>query len=324
MAGSLIAFPLHDLSSTQPDPLHLDAVTPRVEEFLEPQLAAVEERADILSRNVARYGEDHSYNPVPPVAPGMQHSVEMRDDSGITRRYIVHIGSQYNLDNPAPAPVLFAFHGWKEGAEAFVKHSGFANTKAWEEAIAIYPQGLDSAWEGAPYAKATASEDMDFIRAILEQIDRDYKIDRNRVYAAGFSNGGGMAAALGCKMPETFAAIATVSAAFYFPTLDGCVRSPMPGLFVHSSEDQIISYEGGKRHGAYYYAPRFAADFEAVRNGCSQSTPDVDRFGNGERYIYRGCTAETQHIRIDGQPHKWILDPSLPGYIWNFLSSKSK
>lgn len=295
---------------------------PQVEELPAPALASVEVRDAIFAHNPARYGDDGSFNPHPRVAPGQTASIETVSDDGVARRYILHVGANYS---PAhPMPVLFAFHGWKVSPEDFLQDSRLSETPAWNDAIVVYPEGLAGAWEGAPYAVGGEGADFRFVRKIVDEVDREYRIDRNRVYAAGMSNGGGLATAVGCRMPEVFAAVAAVSAAYYFPTLGGCIGAPMPGLYIHSTGDSVINYAGGIRHGAAYYPARVASDFQAMRNGCRVFDSHVSGFPGGERFVYQGCRAETQHIRVDNRPHVWNVDPVVPHEVWGFLSRHSK
>jgi len=123
--------------------------------------------------------------------------------AGKPRSCVVHVPT--GISNPA---TIFFLHG------AGGSGAGFANdTKAdavadREKFIAAYPSGIGGNWD-----YADGSNDFTFIKALIDTIDKRYFIDRNRIYVTGFSMGGGMTFALGCKYADIFAAIAPVSAA---------------------------------------------------------------------------------------------------------------
>jgi len=123
--------------------------------------------------------------------------------AGKTRNCVLHVPSA--ISKPA---IVFFLHG------AGGSGSGFENdTKAdvvadREKFIAAYPSGISGNWD-----YADGSNDFTFILALIDTIDAKYHIDRNKVYVSGFSMGGGMTFALGCKYADVFAAIAPVSAA---------------------------------------------------------------------------------------------------------------
>ena len=45
--------------------------------------------------------------------------------------------------------------------------------------------------------------DLDFIAALIDTVAARYAVDSTRVYLSGFSNGGGMAFGVSCRMPSS-------------------------------------------------------------------------------------------------------------------------
>lgn len=75
-------------------------------------------------------------------------------------------------------------------------------------------------------------EDLRFVGDMVDDLESKYSIDRNRIYVAGMSNGGGFVGTLACsKLGSRFAAFASVAGSFY-TDVDGygCLpaRSPLP------------------------------------------------------------------------------------------------
>ena len=69
----------------------------------------------------------------------------------------------------------------------------------WPEAIVVYPQGLPTPTRIDPAGKrpgwqiavgAQGDRDLKFVDAMLAAINKRYRVDKHRIYATGFSNGG--------------------------------------------------------------------------------------------------------------------------------------
>ena len=82
------------------------------------------------------------------------------EHEGKQRRYLVRIPDHYSPEKPSP--VLFGFGGWGDSPENFSSYARMGNTSATDEAIIIYPEGYERAWEAAPYAKTHDGEDIRF------------------------------------------------------------------------------------------------------------------------------------------------------------------
>ena len=221
--------------------------------------------------------------------------------SGEERRALVVIPEDY--DPATPAPVVFGFHGYQGGPQdmADVGLDGLG-------AITVLPAGQDKAWQGAPYA-ATNDKDGDvaYVRDLIEQLDRVYSIDHDRIYAVGMSNGGGFAALLGCRMPEQFRAIASVAGAYYPGTYEGCAEGPVAFLEIHGGKDGVISIDGGPRKGSTLLAARAMVERFRERDGCA-AEPEADRIGKQiVSFTWHGCAAGTgvQHVAVGEMEHEW-------------------
>ena len=91
------------------------------------------------------------------------------------------------------------FSGWQHSAAKARGYAALEGTGAGSDAIIVYPQGRNNAWEGAPYAATSRGQDVAFVREIVRTLANEGKADRSRVYATGLSNGGGMASLLRAK-----------------------------------------------------------------------------------------------------------------------------
>lgn len=202
-------------------------------------------------------------------------------------------------------PVIIGFGGNSHTASKARSYERFESA-AGDRAIVVYPQGLDNVWGGAPYAHTSIKSDIRFIRAVVDNVGLTHRIDRSRIYAAGLSNGGGMAAALACHAPDLVAGVAGVAGAYYNPTVTNCAPGTVSTLIMHADNDDVVRFDGGVRHGAPYRSvPSVFADF-GRRNGCDMKKVGTRQYGDVTVSTPAGCGARTEMRKIRGGGHTWF------------------
>jgi len=171
-----------------------------------------------------------------------QYSVK---SNGVDRYYYVHIPPTYN--GRTPTPLVLAFHGAAGHARAMPQLTGLNKCSDKHSFIVVYPEGLNSRWNDGVGGKTKPElEDIDFVRLLLTQINSQYKIDKSRIYSAGMSNGGFFSQYLSINMPNTFAALASISASLEEPTYRKLKpQQPISILFVHGDDDDVVPFNGG-------------------------------------------------------------------------------
>src|SRR4051812_5775513 len=121
-----------------------------------------------------------------------------------------------------PAPLVLVFHGGGANAANAMRMSGMNAKSDAEGFIVAYPNGTGprrdsfltwNAWRCCGLALERKVDDVAFVRALVDEVARRYPVDRKRVYATGFSNGGMLTYRLGCELGDVFAAIAPVAGA---------------------------------------------------------------------------------------------------------------
>jgi polyhydroxybutyrate depolymerase len=120
------------------------------------------------------------------------------------------------------APLILVFHGYSGNSRSVQK--GFRIERLWPEALVAYVQGLviperddgrikpgreRPGWQRKP--GMDDDRDLKFIDYLIEQLAAEYKIDRERVFATGFSNGAVFTWVLLAERPNTFAAFAPIA-----------------------------------------------------------------------------------------------------------------
>lgn len=237
-------------------------------------------------------------------------------------RVLVHDGEtrRYLIEEPAgagPAPAIVLLHGGGGRAEQLQRHAGFDLTP--HGFVQIYPDALNKEWNdgrrtlaGEPFR---TTDDVGFLRQMLEELIAEGRVDRDRIYFAGISNGGAMTQRMLCQAPDL--AAGGVSVAMNFPVgLDCPNLGPRPILYILGTEDPIVPFEGGpitigRRDRGAVMPALDSVDFFARRAGCrsvrSEAMPDTDP-GDGTRSVltrYTGCVAPVEMIAVDGGGHTW-------------------
>src|SRR5882672_1563337 len=152
------------------------------------------------------------------------------------------------------APLLFVLHPSGGDASSMRDYSKYEFDELADKYgfVVVYPDGYENTWNdcrgGSPFpSKALKIDDSGFIEALIAHEVDAHQIDRKRVFAAGWSNGGQLAYRLALEHPEDFAGVAAISASLPVKeNLDcGQVDKPIPVMIVNGTADPINPYRGG-------------------------------------------------------------------------------
>jgi poly(3-hydroxybutyrate) depolymerase len=237
------------------------------------------------------------------------------------RSYWIHLPLSYS--NATSYPVVIAFHG---SSKLGFDIDGFAMeadtrlslpvipTKYSETRIFVYPNGVSGTWAGPSYAKASITEDLQFISNLLDDLRKSYSTDDHRIYATGLSNGGGFVGILACSLVGIqFAAFAPVAGAFYQDAggiqAGGCAagRNVVPILEIHGGADRTVFYGGGKGEGGILPSiPSWLSAWQQ-RDNCTSSTTEDSDSGNVHHTSWTcfGISGVLQHWKVDKGDHYW-------------------
>lgn len=242
---------------------------------------------------------------------------------GLQRSYLVHVPA--NLPPDKPAALVLVLHGGGGNATITARQTHFDDQADRSGFIVVYPNGTDRArpllnalgkpglltWNAGTccgYAVEHNVDDVAFIRALVVQLERDYRIDPARVYAAGLSNGGMMAYRLACEASDIFAAIGPVSAVEIAPACNP--TRPVAVIHFHGSADQNVPLQGGVGAKALVKQDRppvrSTIDFWVRHDRCN-AEPDRSQHGKVALLAWRGCAdgSEVAFYVIDGGGHAW-------------------
>ena len=236
---------------------------------------------------------------------------------GLTRTYVVHVPPSYNLASPAPLVLLL--HGGAANADMVGNEPAYGiKTKSDREGfIAVFPNGSGqpASWNAGDCcgaARAQNVDDVGFIRQVVTHVFRQMSIERGRIFAAGFSDGGMMVYRLACEMPEVLKAVVSVAATDRTRTCNP--GNPVSVLHIHAKNDPQVPFAGAARPDAAAQpatpraisVPDTAAKW-AQLNGCAaQPRHILDKDGAYcEAYSYCRGQAEVQLCATDSGGHSW-------------------
>lgn len=171
---------------------------------------------------------------------------------GSEREYYVHIPQSYT--GTSAVSVVFMLHGTSGDGEKFYNNSGWKEVGEDENIITVFPSSWrycindngeiknTTKWNTTPDADFTfcpgqvPRNDIKFLNTIIAELNSKYKVDNKRIYLAGFSNGGQMAAKCVIELSDKLAAIAENSGSFYLDT-QYVPKRKLPVLFQIGNED---------------------------------------------------------------------------------------
>ncbi len=235
------------------------------------------------------------------------------------RRYRLFIPARSGSD---PLPMIVMLHGCTQDPEDFAAGTRM-NALAQEFGfIVLYPE-QDTGANGSkcwnwfqPGDQARGSGEPELLAAMTREMIRMHRVDAARVYVAGLSAGGAMAAILVDSYPEVFAAggvhsgLAPGSARDVASAFSTMKSGPHTGATVNLAASPVIVFHGDADRTVH---PRHA-DFVA---GIAESAEAGERIAS-TRFPVAGRSV-THHVRRDSkgavQAERWAVEGL--GHAWS-------
>ncbi len=233
-----------------------------------------------------------------------------------SRKYILRVPDGYDASHPYRLVLAYSWSGGSASQVVSANYFTFASLDS-KNTIFAAPDAADG-------AGTWSNGDVALTDAILAQLEGDLCIDKTRVFATGFSFGGGMAMALACTRADVFRAVAFFSGADLTNSCPTTLTKPIAYYASQASEDANGLSTTSPITGEYKQA-----QFAAV-NGCTAVPSSTTYPASGQPHtctIYKGCSAghPTEYCVFNG-PHGW--EPKDPGQAtswdapeaWKFIT----
>ena len=244
------------------------------------------------------------------------HSVRVGEEA---RTFLLHIPPTRarRLGRSVRYPLVIVLHGSGANGETVRHMSAFDSLADAAHFVVAYPNGtggpfnLRSDWNAGACCGPAADrkiDDVAFAKALIDSLSASLPIDRNRVYVAGFSDGGRMAYHIACTLGAQVAAVAVVAGSVVDA---GCRPSrAVPLVAFHGTSDLDVPYNDSSL-ATPHVPPVLAAQhlppsiqFWSTVNGCK---------GLKERRLaphvllsqFDRCAADLALYTIDGGLHAW-------------------
>ncbi len=184
------------------------------------------------------------------------------EHEGLERSFLIYVPTNIKEN----APLVVAIHGYTSSAKTLMGYSGINQVADKEGFLVAYPQGTKDSRDnnffnvGYEFHSDSKVNDVNFIREIVLNLTKDYKLNSKRVFATGMSNGGDMSYLLACTSSDLFTAVAPVAGVMMKDTLENCNPvKKIPIFEIHGTKDSISKFEGDMNNedkwGAYYDLP---------------------------------------------------------------------
>jgi len=263
-----------------------------------------------------------------------------------------------------PVPLLVMLHGCSQDAAGLAGGTRMNLLADEQRFIVLYPQQSTRAnalrcWNWFSARTRAGAGEAAAIVTLVRHVARRYPIDRSRVYVAGMSAGGALAATLALCYGSVFAGCAIVSGLMY-RAADSAVgaaqamragarsspeataaqaarqasrrRAFVPTLVMHGDADTLVHPRNAEQIIAQF---RKFAELTAAPPGTLTGPVEEYVDGKGRSYLQRDYAHREQvllrSILIDGLGHAWSggdarekfndpMPPDATRLIWEFIS----
>lgn len=219
---------------------------------------------------------------------------------GKKRTFIMYIPDSYKGDKPVP--LFVDYHPVMGSGSGQFNDTKYRSLTEKEGVISLYPDGTKSAdaskmgpgWNVGPCC--SDDDDVKFSREMIAAVEEIACIDKKRVYAAGFSMGGGMSNHVACFMSDVYAAVAPAAMDLNKTNSAKCNPTrPISIIMFRGTNDPVCKYQGGDSgygDGLNFLGAEGNFRFWAEKNGCTGS-PSKNSNGCDE---YSNCKDGTKVV----------------------------
>ena len=251
-----------------------------------------------------------------------QHAFAFEGDSYPYRLFIPSAPAS-SASDAGPMPLIVLLHGCKQDALDFSNGTAMNVLAEERQVMVLYPEQITSAnalrcWNWfEPSHQQAARGEPGMIAALTQKIMRKHDADPGRVYIAGLSAGGAMAAVVSGLYPDIFAAVGVHSGLAAGAARDvmsafaamrsgakGSASPVIPTIVFHGSADKTVHPDNGTHITDAALAALKTSGLMLVK---THSTGSKNSDEKTERVVYSTADGKPyiENWRIDAGVHAW-------------------
>jgi polyhydroxybutyrate depolymerase len=255
---------------------------------------------------------------------------------GFSRNYLAVVPPA----SAKPRSLLIVLHGVNGRGAHMRSIGGFEPSAESNGTVVVYPDAIGGSWNDGrsgmePMQPGMVTDDIAFLRALIDEMVGRAGVDSTRVAVAGFSNGAMMAGRVACDMPDRVRGVALIAGTAGQNHSQVCAPTrSVPIVEVHGTRDPVVPYIGGKvadnlgrKRGSVLSVVDFLS-FWSRTCRCTGTRETTIRAAMPVTMIEaQACTpgSPVVHYRVNGGTHDWIR---MQGFdtttaVWDFLAANS-
>lgn len=151
-----------------------------------------------------------------------------------------HVLPPDNWDGTSQLPVMLYFHGWGRQGSVPLNHQHVGDATRSSGVLLVAPNGLGKSWD----FWRPGSRDTGFAKAVLDDVEKRFPIDRENLIVSGYSWGSSMAWRFACEAGNQVKVLLGISGTLYDQS-ETCDTGPVEVRHVHGLKDTVMDYPFG-------------------------------------------------------------------------------
>ncbi|MGB0695582.1 MAG: alpha/beta hydrolase family esterase [Rhodospirillaceae bacterium] len=186
--------------------------------------------------------------------------------------YRIHLPPNWSKGRSVGAVIFF--HGWRGKAERTILNGSIRALTDRLNMAFVAPDGRNQSWS-FPSSPSQHRDELAFVTAVFDDLERRFNIDISRSVVSGFSLGGSMSWYTACYLGDRVGGFAPVAGAFWEPLPDNCPAAIPTMVHIHGLEDGTVPMEG-RPIGRNFHQGDVYESFAILGKGeCAPADPTV-------------------------------------------------